>query len=64
MNDPRWSRVMQFCAGPERHTFYACEQHRAALDKGDVSCFLVLRNESVRAVEGETDEVCYFCQEG
>jgi len=59
-------RRMQFCAGPQTHDFYACGEHRAALERGDVSCFLVLRSEPVREVRlEEGDEVeCDFCREG
>jgi len=58
------SRRMQFCAGPETHTFYACEEHTPDLEKGDVSCFLILRNEPVVPVSVDDDIDCDLCREG
>lgn len=57
------SRQLQFCAGPEHHTFYACEAHRAALDRGEVSCFLPLDREGTRALAYEDEYECDFCRE-
>lgn len=56
-------REMAFCAGPEHHTFYACEEHRPLLEKGDVSCFLRLKDKHVEPAENDEDE-CWFCREG
>ena len=57
-------REMQFCAGPEHHTFYACHEHRADLERGDVMCFLILRTKPVEAVDPEDDIDCDLCREG
>ena len=60
------ARTLGFCAGPQDHTFYACAEHRPTLEKGDVSCFLQLKNQPMRDVtedEAETYD-CYFCREG
>lgn len=58
------SRRMQFTAGPQTHTFYACEEHREALDRGDVSCFLRIRGVEVIAEDPEDELACDFCREG
>jgi len=57
-------REMAFCAGPEHHTFYACAEHQPALEKGDVSCFLVLTQCAVEPVDEADEMECWFCQEG
>lgn len=31
MTPAAFARTMQFCAGPQSHTFYACTEHRAQL---------------------------------
>lgn len=60
-----YTRLMGFCAGPQNHTFVACEAHRPELERGDVSCFWRLKDEPVRAVDlDDEDARCYFCQEG
>lgn len=55
---------MGFRAGPENHTFYACEEHRAELERGDVSLFFLLKDEEPQPVDPEFEEQCYFCLEG
>ena len=64
----RWSRRMQFCAGPEQHTFYACHNSecRTALLRGDVgsSCFFVIVGEPMMPVDPEDDIRCDVCREG
>jgi hypothetical protein len=57
-------REMQFCAGPETQVFHACGGHRQTLEKGDVSCFLVLRDQPVRDVDPHEEIECDFCREG
>lgn len=60
----RASRRMQFCAGPQTHTFYACADHAADLAGGAVSCFLVMTNEPVRRVDPAEEITCDLCREG
>ena len=57
-------RRLQFCAGPQTYEFFACPEHRVILVRGDVSCFLVIRSESVRSVDPDEDIECDFCREG
>lgn len=57
-------REMAFCAGPGHFTFYACAAHRADLDEGDVSCFLIVRDKAVAPVDEADEEPCWFCREG
>jgi len=62
-------RRMQFEAGPETTVFYACAAHRSILERGDVSCFLRLRDEPVVDVSPEEADdpdsyPCDFCREG
>lgn len=55
---------MQFEAGPETHTFYACAAHREKLERGDVMCFLKIRNKAVETVDFNDEIGCDFCREG
>ena len=64
MNFAVASRRLQFEAGPEQHTFYACREHRRILDSGDVSCFFAYEKESVKDEDEETEIECDFCREG
>ena len=57
-------RKMQFCAGPQHHTFYACPEHKRDLERGDVSCFLILKSQPVLDVDPDDEEDCWFCKEG
>lgn len=57
-------REMQFCAGPEHHTFYACAEHAPDLEAGQVSCFLILCNRHVEPVDLDDEFECWFCREG
>lgn len=59
------SRKMGFRAGPQDHTFYACDEHRKQLDDGDVMNFFVLVTEPVKELPADDDETeCDFCREG
>ena len=64
MNLATTRRRLQFCAGPQTIEFFACPEHRATLDQGDVSCFRVMRTEPVRDVDPDEDIECDFCREG
>lgn len=57
------SRVMQFEAGPNQTTFYACAEHRAKLEKGDVLCFFAYVRDQVQDVKPEDEIPCDFCRE-
>ena len=65
-NDVVAARLMGFCAGPQDHEFFACEEHRALLDKGEVTCFMRLKGHEVREVSSDEaeDQICHFCREG
>jgi hypothetical protein len=56
-------RLMQFCAGPEQMVFYACEEHLLELVRGDVSCFLKLKGETIQPVADPDEDECFFCKE-
>lgn len=58
------SRRMQFCAGPEKHTFYACRECLPDLEAGDVQLFLRLPNEPVQPVSEDEEIRCDLCREG
>ncbi len=58
----RFSRLMQFCAGPQRETFYACEEHRGSLD--DVMTFLPIDGEPIVTATPFEEHPCDFCREG
>lgn len=59
------SLKMQFCAGPEKHTFYACEDHINELEAGKASsCFLSIKNEIVMWVNTEDEILCDLCKQG
>lgn len=57
------SRRMQFEAGPEKQTFYACADCLPELRKGQVMCFLVLRDEDVQPVDPDDEIDCDLCRE-
>jgi hypothetical protein len=64
-------RVLHFEAGPQTHTFYACAEHRAALDKGDVICFFPMRDQPVEPLsadeqlDADAEALdCDLCREG
>ncbi len=63
------SRVLQFRAGPDHKTFYACEAHQHILTAGDISSFDVplffaTEQEPVQPVDPEDEYPCDFCREG
>ena len=69
----RYQRRMQFCGisqrvdlGPQRETFYACEEHRESLN--DVMSFIPIADEPIKPVEedhdGDPEHQCDFCREG
>lgn len=65
-DDPRrrYSRRMQFTAGPHRVTFYACPAHWADLESGrGVPCFVPIPGEGVRDRGVNTGERCDLCRE-
>ena len=63
---PIVKRLLGFEAGPQNHTFYACEEHRGELERGDVMCFFALKNHPVETLsEDEQDSFdCDLCREG
>lgn len=58
------SRVMQFVAGPQTQQFFACADCRPALERGDVSCFLVIASQPVLDVDEADEMECDLCREG
>lgn len=56
-----FSRLMQFCAGPQRQIFYACGAHHKSLD--NVMNFLPIDDEPIK-LETTMEHVCDFCREG
>lgn len=60
-----WSRKLQFRAGPNAHTFFACEEGKAALERGDVGSglFFTTADEPVRPVDPDEDIQCDCCRE-
>jgi hypothetical protein len=61
-----WKRVLQFRAGPESHTFYACDAHRPELERGDLHSGLFFGRpaDAVEAVDPEDEIACDLCREG
>lgn len=61
-----YRRVLQFRAGPNEHTFYACEQHKADLERGDYNgVFFPTTDESIQPLGSDDQEqVCDYCREG
>lgn len=56
------SRVLQFSAGPNEHTFFACERHLPQLLAGDMQLFFG-RSFDVSAPVDEADEIaCDWCR--
>jgi hypothetical protein len=61
-------RLLHFEAGPEDHTFYACEEHRRHLGPpADVTCFFGTAAHLVEELnedEKADGTECDFCREG
>lgn len=59
-------RQMQFVAGPQAHTFYACPEHRPELDRTWIAneLFYAVKDWPVEAVDADEDYACDFCREG
>ena len=56
------SRVLQFCAGPNEHRFYACDRHMPQLLNGEMELFFA-RNWDVTQPENPDDEnECDWCR--
>ncbi len=52
---------MQFCAGPQTHTFHACERHRAELLAGAADQnFRLIRNEQPTPADDKDCDFCYW----
>lgn len=62
----KYSRVLQFTAGPQRHTFLACEEHKAELEKGEIDgLFVALKSKQVELLTAPDEcDKCDFCREG
>ena len=60
------ARRLQFEAGPEKHTFYACVEHRDKLGIGTTSvmCFFATSDELPYDIDEEEEISCDFCREG
>lgn len=57
-------REMQFCAGPEHYTFYACAEHRPQLERGEMQLFFTLAGKPVEPVAPDDEVACDMCREG
>jgi hypothetical protein len=58
-----YSKRMQFEAGPEQTTFYACEDCVEYLFKGQVTDFFDI-GAPLEVIIGDVDEPCSFCPKG
>lgn len=59
------SRVLQFRAGPNESRFYACEQHRADLERGDYDgLFFGVVSDEMRPEDPDDEQPCDYCREG
>lgn len=59
------SRVLQFCAGPNEHRFYACEAHRPLLEAGEYSgLFFGVTKDEVQPENADDELQCDYCREG
>lgn len=57
------SRTLQFRAGPNEYTFYACEDHRHVLVNGTVNdLFFATADEPVQEEDPEDEIECYVCR--
>ena len=54
---------MQFRAGPGEQTFYACEAHRAYLERAVPNFFLIF-DDRIEPVDPHDEVPCDFCREG
>jgi hypothetical protein len=61
----RYKRVLQFEAGPNEHTFYACVDHKLGLtDHNEMpNCFFGLDKDKIDFVDEDDEIDCWFCQE-
>lgn len=60
-----YSRVLQFRAGPESHQFFACAEHRPALERGDHDgCFFGVDADVIAPVDPNDEIACDYCREG
>ena len=53
MTEATHKRKLQFSAGPESYTFYACDQHKEMLEKGRVMNFLINPHWPVKKIADE-----------
>jgi len=62
----RYTRVLQFRAGPQSAEFTACEAHKQDLMDGTVSNFFADPADLITSEDLDDDEPigCYFCREG
>ena len=58
------ARALQFCAGPQRHTFVACTEHETHLTADPPSCFLIIPSAPIVDVDPDDEPSCDFCREG
>lgn len=61
----RWSRRMQFCAGPQTYVFTACRIHRTDLVQGNIPNFSIIPGPvGILALNDDgSDDECDFCKE-
>lgn len=57
------SRKLQFEAGPEQTTFYACTEHRPKLERGEVMCFFPVARHQIQEVDPNDEIECDYCRE-
>lgn len=56
-------RVLQFVAGPNEHTFYACPEHKHYLEgEADVDLFFSTSGDLLEEVNPEDEFRCDFCE--
>lgn len=57
-----YSRLMQFCSGPGKHTFFACDEHKKYLTEG-VMNFIIIDDEKIKSVDINDELDCDWCRE-
>ena len=65
-NRPKWGRTLGFQSGPQNVEFFACDEHKEYLEKGDVTCFFKIPKYPMRELDEDEQDTyeCHFCQEG
>jgi hypothetical protein len=65
MSSKLYSRLFQFCAGPQQMVFEACEEHRVHLETGPTS-FIVIKSAPIieQTIPEDAKNHCQWCREG